>query len=304
MTEPQRVLVVGSIALDTVETPAGRREDALGGAAVYASLAASFFAPVCVVGVVGQDFPIQHMRLLQSRGIDTSGIEVREGATFRWTGRYRGDMNSAETLSTELNVFADFRPNLSDSFRAAEYVFLANIDPELQLSTLAQLADPRVVVCDTMNFWIESKRDAVAGVLARAHIALLNDAEARQLSGHSSLRRAASAILEMGPECVVIKKGEHGALLVKNDGSIFIVPTYPLDAPVDPTGAGDTFAGAFIGYLAWCQGAGTPELKNAALRASAVASFDVEGFSLDRLESLTLDEIEARVVELIDLTTP
>lgn len=292
---------MGSIALDSVETPSGRRDSVLGGAAVYASFAASFFAPVSVVGVVGRDFPVQHLRLLQSRGIDTSGIEVRQGLTFRWSGRYEGAMNSAQTLSTDLNVFGDFRPTLPDSLRTAEYIFLANIDPDLQLSTHAQLHRPQAVVSDTMNFWIESKREAVLAVLARSRIALLNDAEARQLSGVSSLKGAASVILDMGPECVVIKKGEHGAMLVTKD-SVFMVPAYPLDTAVDPTGAGDSFAGAFVGCLASRGGVGTPQLKEAALRGSAVASFGVEGFSLDRLKGLTLDAIEARVVELIELT--
>jgi sugar/nucleoside kinase (ribokinase family) len=297
-----RVLVVGSIALDTVETPSGRRENVLGGAAVYASFAASFFSPVCAVGVVGRDFPIQHLQQLQGRGIDTSGIEVKDGSTFRWSGRYEGDMNSAETLSTHLNVFADFLPHLSDSLRSAEHVFLANIDPDLQLSVLSQVEGPRIAACDTMNFWIDGKPDALREVLTRVDVVLVNDAEARQLTGLPSLSAAAHAILGLGPRCVVVKKGEHGAYLVTSD-SAYIVPPYPLETVVDPTGAGDSFAGAFVGYLASSCDVGTRELKRAALRGSAVASFAVEGFSLGRLQELTIGEIESRVVELIDLST-
>jgi sugar/nucleoside kinase (ribokinase family) len=297
----RRVLVVGSIALDSIETPYGVRAAALGGSAVYASYAASFFAPVLAVGVVGKDFPVEHLLMLKSRGIDTGGIEVRDGATFRWEGRYRGDMSSAETLSTQLNVFGAFRPQLAADYRTAEYVFLANIDPELQLSVLAQLQDPRIVVCDTMNFWIDSKREMVAKAFAQSKIAMVNDAEAKQISGEASLRRAALSILGMGPEYAVIKKGEHGGLLVGRD-FMYMMPAYPLDTAVDPTGAGDSFAGAMLGYLAACRETSPKQTKRAALRGSAVASFAVEGFSLERLQEISSEDIEARVRELVEFT--
>ena len=294
-TDP--VLIVGSMALDSVRTPAGHVTDALGGAADYAGVAAAFFAPVQLVGVVGDDFPAEHLDFLKGRGIDLSGVQtVPGGKTFRWAGYYDFDLNVAHTLDTQLNVFADFQPALSPAHKNAPYVFLANIDPTLQLQVIEQVEKPRLSVCDTMNFWIEGKPDALRDVLRRVDIAFMNDAEARQLTGKLSVVKAAKALQEMGPRTVIIKKGEHGALLF-HGSEHFAAPSYPLEDIADPTGAGDTFAGGFIGYVASQGNANMDTLRKAVVYGSVMASFNVEDFSLNRMRTLTHPEIAARYKE-------
>ncbi len=294
MPTPAPVLIVGSMALDSVKTPAGEVKDTLGGAADYSGVAASFFAPVQLVGVVGDDFPPEHLEFLRSRGIDLAGVQtVAGGKTFRWAGYYDFDLNVAHTLDTQLNVFADFQPVLPDAYKRAEYVFLANIDPALQLQVLSQVEHPRLTVCDTMNFWIEGKRDALLEVLKRVDIAFMNDAEARQLTGQLSVIKAAKALQALGPKTVIIKKGEHGALLFSGD-THFAAPSYPLEDITDPTGAGDSFAGGFIGYVAAQGDTSAATLKKAVVYGSVLASFNVEGFSLNRLRTLTQADIDSR----------
>ncbi len=282
------------MALDSVKTPTGEVKDTLGGAADYSGVAASFFSPVQLVGVVGDDFPAEHLEFLRSRGIDLAGVQtVAGGKTFRWTGYYDFDLNVAHTLDTQLNVFADFKPVLPDAYKKAQYVFLANIDPTLQLEVLSQVESPTLTVCDTMNFWIEGKRDALLEVLKRVDIAFMNDAEVRQLTGQMSVIKAAKALQAMGPKTVIIKKGEHGALLFSGDQH-FAAPSYPLEEISDPTGAGDTFAGGFIGYVASRGDVGVATLKKAVVYGSVMASFNVEDFSLNRLRTLTREDIAAR----------
>lgn len=296
MTNREHVLIVGSVALDNVRTPFGEVKDALGGAAVYSSVAASYFAPVRLVGVVGTDFPEKHVRFLASRGIDLAGLQRVEGKTFRWSGYYDFDLNQAHTLDTQLNVFQHFRPMIPESYRDSEYVFLANIDPELQLQVLDQVRAPRLSICDTMNFWIENKRDALLEVLKRVDVVFMNDAEARQLCGTFSLIKAARQIREMGPSAVIIKKGEHGAVLV-SDNTYFAAPSYPLEDVTDPTGAGDSFAGGFVGYIAATGDISEASLRKATVYGSTLASFNVQDFSLGRLCMLTQDDIANRYCE-------
>ncbi len=291
------LVIVGSLALDTVKTPFGNVKDALGGAATYSSYAASFFSKPAIVGVIGGDFPEKHLRLLQQREIDTSGVAVdKSGKTFRWEGSYEYDMNEAKTVKTELGVFASFRPQLPDSYKDAEYVFLANIDPELQLEVLQQMKKPKLVLLDTMNYWINNKKQHLLGVIKKVDILLLNDAEARQLFETPNLVKAAAAALKLGPKFVIIKKGEHGALLF-GDGSHFSAPSYPLETIKDPTGCGDSFAGALIGYLASKNSSSESDLRKAIIYGSVVASFNAEGFSLERLKKLSVTEIEKRYRE-------
>ena len=291
------VLIVGSMALDSVKTPTGEVKDTLGGAADYSGVAASFFSPVQLVGVVGDDFPAEHLEFLRSRGIDLAGVQtVAGGKTFRWAGYYDFDLNVAHTLDTQLNVFADFKPVLPDAYKKAQYVFLANIDPTLQLEVLSQIEAPTLTVCDTMNFWIEGKRDALIEVLKRVDIAFMNDAEARQLTGQTSVIKAAKALQALGPKTVIIKKGEHGALLFSDDQH-FAAPSYPLEEIADPTGAGDSFAGGFIGYVASQGDVGVATLKKAVVYGSVLASFNVEDFSLNRMRTLTQADIAGRYRE-------
>jgi sugar/nucleoside kinase (ribokinase family) len=295
------LLVVGSIALDSVETPSGLREEVLGGSATYFSTAASFFNPVRMVATVGEDFPDVHVSFLASRGVDLAGLERRPGRTFRWKGRYDVDLDTAHTLDTQLNVFADFRPELPQGFRDSQYVFLGNIDPELQCQVLEQVRAPRFVACDTMNFWIAQKREALAKTLKRVDLLFVNDAEARQLAGEHHVVKAARRILACGPRTVVVKRGEHGAILFSGE-HVFAVPAYPLAAVCDPTGAGDSFAGGFMGYLARARKQEPTVLRRAVVVGSVLASFAVEQFSLERLATLTPDEIRARYGELRALT--
>lgn len=295
------LLVVGSVALDSVETPFGKVEEVLGGSATYFSYAASFFTRVRVVATVGQDFPEAHIRLLKDQGVDVSGLTVSAGRTFRWAGRYGYDLNDAQTLDTQLNVLAAFRPALGPDLRGVPFLFLANIDPELQLDVLGQMAGrPRLVALDTMNFWIAGKREALVRVLAEVDVVTINDAEARQLAGEPNLVKAARAIAALGPRTVVVKRGEYGALMV-SDGTFFIVPAFPLDSVFDPTGAGDTFAGGFMGYLASRERVDASALRRALVYGSVMASFTVEDFSLRRLARLTEGEIRQRFAAFQDL---
>jgi len=295
------LLVVGSVALDSVKTPFGKVTEALGGSATYFSYAASFFAPVRVVGAVGGDFPREHLELLRKRGVDVSALEVLpDQKTFRWTGEYGFDLNEAKTLDVQLNAFATFKPKLGSVHRKARFLFLANIDPVLQLDVLSQMDQPGLVALDTMNFWIEGKREDLLRVLARVDVLLINDAEARMLAREPNLIKAARAIATMGPKTVVIKRGEYGALLVSN-GQFFFAPAYPLESVFDPTGAGDTFAGGFMGYLAQQDATDAAALRRAMVRGAAMASFTVEDFSLERLKRLESREIEERLRIFADM---
>ncbi|MGI8908353.1 MAG: PfkB family carbohydrate kinase [Candidatus Sumerlaeaceae bacterium] len=292
------VLVVGSVALDNVRTPFGEVKEALGGSCAYAATSASYFADVAVVGVVGGDFPPEHFQLLQSRGIDTDGLEVdANGSTFRWRGYYEYDMNQAHTLETALNVFAKFQPKVPDSLRKHPYVMLGNIDPELQLEVLAQMEKPRLAMADTMNFWIEGKQETLLKVLKQCDVVLLNDAEARQLCDTANLQKAARQLMKMGIGRVIIKKGEHGCLMF-SEKDYFVAPAFPLEKVKDPTGAGDTFAGGFIGYLAGARNLDETTFRQAVIVGTTMASFTVEEFSLARIGHLQHEEIVARCARL------
>ena len=287
------ILVVGSVAYDTVETPFGRAEKVLGGSASFFSVAASFFTPVNLVAVVGDDFGEKERAAFGGRPIDLEGLERAAGKTFHWQGKYSYDLNARDTIRTDLNVFEFFEPRIPAKYRTSEHVFLGNIDPVLQRRVLEQVDKPRLVALDTMNFWISGKPRELQETLALADVLLINDAEARQLSGEWNIVKAARAVRAMGPRVLVLKKGEHGVLMFGEEGS-FAAPAYPLEEVFDPTGAGDTFAGGFLGYLA---GAGTldePTLRRAVVMGSTLASFCVEAFSLDRLLRLTREEIRAR----------
>ena len=299
--QAQPALIVGSIGLDTVQTPFGSVTDALGGAASYAAAAASFYAPVRLVGVVGEDFPSPYLELLKARGVDLAGVEVRSGRTFRWSGYYEYDLNTAHTVSTHLNVFESFRPRLPEAYRDSPYLFLANIDPELQLSVLEQVLHPALTLCDTMNYWIESKRKHLLAVLERVDVVLLNDAEARQLCDTTNLVAAARSILGMGPRAVIIKKGEHGAVMCTGR-SHFSAPSFPLEEVRDPTGAGDSFAGGLVGFLAYAGDPCERNLRKAIVFGSVMASYNVEDFSLNRLLSLTPELVLERYRQFHDIS--
>jgi sugar/nucleoside kinase (ribokinase family) len=286
------VLVVGSVALDSVETPSGRRDEVLGGSASFFSTVASLFTPVSLVAVVGEDFPEEHLRFFASRSIDLAGLRRAPGRTFRWKGRYVGDLNQAESLDTQLNVFETFDPVLPDAYRQARHVFLANIDPDLQFRVLDQVRSPAFVACDTMNFWIQGKREALCQTLRRVDCLLVNDAEARLLTGEHNIVRAARGIQRMGPRQVVVKRGEYGAMVVGEE--IFAIPAYPLEEVRDPTGAGDTFAGGFVGQLADLGRIDADTLRRAAVMGAVAASFAVQDFSLDGLKHLTRTDLEIR----------
>ncbi len=288
-----KLVVVGSAALDTLETPFGKVEDTLGGSAIYFSLAARHFSPVGVVGVVGDDFPGHHVVMLREHGVDTAGLETEAGRTFRWSGRYDFDMNTAHTLDTQLNVFAGFKPKLPDSYRQADFLFLGNIDPQLQLDVLRQISRPRFVALDTMNYWISSKRDELTEVIRQVDAVLINEAEARQYAETYSLLKAARQILALGPKALIVKKGEYGCVLFA-DGCYFVSPAYPLEEVKDPTGAGDSFAGAFMGYLARGGDLGEAALRRAIVHGSVVASYTCEEFGVERLKSLDAAAIAER----------
>ena len=303
------ILVVGSVAYDTVETPFGRAERVLGGSASFFALAASFFAPVNLVGVVGEDFGEGQLAKLRGREIDLEGLERAPGKTFHWQGKYSFDLNARETICTELNAFETFKPKIPARYRRSDHVFLGNIDPVLQRDVLDQVERPRLVACDTMNFWIEGKPEELRKTLSRVDVLLINDAEARQLSGEWNVVKAARAIRALGPRILVVKKGEHGVLMF-TEGESFAAPAYPLEEVFDPTGAGDTFAGGFVGYLA-AQTAGAAAgadrdyavaLRRAVIMGSTLASFCVEAFSVDRLLRLTRPEIDARYRLFKELT--
>lgn len=295
------LLVVGSVALDSIETPSGRAERVLGGSAVYFSVAASYFTEVGLVAVTGRDFPEAHLDFLKERRIDLRGLTRESGLTFHWKGRYDGDLNAAETLETQLNVFETFRPRIPAEYREVDLVFLANIDPELQRAVLDQVKRPRLTICDTMNFWIQGKGDALRETIKRVDILIINEGEAQLLSRQSNMIRAYHAIASLGPKTVVIKKGSHGALLF-TPSSVFSAPAYLLETVTDPTGAGDCFAGGFAGYLAAARDFSEGELRRAVIYGSVLASFNVEGFSLDRLRTLRRDEIDDRFAAFRRLT--
>ena len=287
------ILVVGSVAFDTVETPFGRAEKVLGGSASFFSVAASFFVPVSLVGVVGEDFGPAQLAAFAGRSIDLEGLERMPGKTFHWQGKYSYDLNSRQTICTDLNVFEFFKPRIPPRYRTSSHVFLGNIDPVLQRDVLDQVERPQVVACDTMNFWIQGKPEELKKTLSRVDILLVNDAEARELSGEWNVVRAARKIRAMGPRTLIVKKGEHGVLMFTETGS-FAAPAYPLEEVFDPTGAGDTFAGGFMGYLAGSPNPDDDAMRRAVIMGSTLASFCCEAFSLDRLLRLTKPEIEER----------
>ena len=297
------VLVVGSVAYDTVVAPAGRRDDALGGSATFFSVSGSYFAPVTLVAVVGDDFRSEDIELLRSHDVDTSGLERRPGQTFRWSGVYSTeDVNTRSTLDTQLNVFAQFAPELSDRQRRMPYLFLANIDPELQLQVLGQMVDrPRLVALDTMNFWIEGKNSSLRRVIREVDVLFIDEGEARDLSSEVNIVKAAAHIRGLGPDTVVIKRGEHGVLMFQGDAP-FAAPAVPLENVMDPTGAGDSFAGGFVGYLAATGGLSPNGMRRAAVAGSVMGSFAVEGFSLDGISSLSVDDIERRFRLLTEIS--
>lgn len=297
------LLVVGSVAFDMIETPFGKSNRIIGGAATYISLSASFFhQPIRLLSVVGGDFPTDKIRLLEDRGVDTTGLQIRpKEKSFFWAGRYHNDMNTRTTLATELNVLADFQPTVPDSYQDCQYVMLGNLSPHVQRSVIEQLRHrPRLVVMDTMNFWMETQWDELQKTLRMVDVLSINDEEARQLSQEYSLVKAARRILNMGPHTLIIKKGEHGALLF-HENKVFFAPALPLEDVFDPTGAGDTFAGGFIGYLAHTQDISFDNMKRAVIYGSAMASLCVERFGTERLEQLTQDEVYKRVQKFVDL---
>jgi len=294
------LLVVGSVALDSVSTPFGQTADALGGSAVHFAVAASLLHPVRVVGVVGDDYPMAELERLGGRGINWSGVEHAKGESFRWKGKYSYDLQSRETLETRLGVFADFNPKLPSGAEAARYVFLGNIDPELQLNVLDQVTAPTLVAADTMNYWIQSKRDVLMALLRRVDLLMVNDSEARELSGDWNIHRAGRWILERGPKRVVIKQGEFGAFLLE-PGRTFHIPAFPLEEVFDPTGAGDAFAGGFMGYLARTKGANTAQMRRAMVYGSVMGSYSVSGFDIKGFEAVSTADVEDRVRQFTDL---
>ncbi len=295
------VLVVGSVAFDSLKTPYGEAQEILGGAATYFAITASYFAPVNIVAVVGDDFGPEQLKAFEGRAIDTTGIERAAGRTFRWSGEYTGDMNEARTLDTQLNVFERFQPKLPAPYLSSDFVFLANIQPTLQLAVREQLPNARLVGLDTMNFWINGTPEELRRTLAHVDVLIINDKEARMIAGVDNLRRAASAIRKLGPRILVVKRGEYGACLFQ-ENSIFFAPGYPLEEVHDPTGAGDTFAGGFMGYLASCGDVNDRALRRGLIYGSVMASFAVEEFGVSRLLRLTRSEIDARFNEFKSMT--
>jgi sugar/nucleoside kinase (ribokinase family) len=295
------LLVVGSIALDSVYTPFGETADALGGSAVYFSIAGSLLAPVRVVGVIGEDYPVEELERLAARGIDWSGVERADGESFRWKGKYSYDLQSRETLETRLGVFAAFEPKLPESYLDARFVFLGNIDPVLQLRVLDQIRSPRLTVCDTVNYWIQGKRSALLALLERVDVLMVNDSEARELSGDWNIHRAARWILARGPKRVVIKQGEYGALMMEPDRT-FYAPAFPLEEVFDPTGAGDAFAGGFMGYLARTGDTSPEAMRRAMVYGATMGSFAVAGFGLRGFDGVRLADVLHRVQQFTELT--
>ena len=295
------ILVVGSVAFDSVKTPFGEADDVLGGSATYFSVSASYFSPVNVVGVIGRDFTDEHQGVFKRHNIDTSGLVQTDGETFRWRGQYGYELNEAQTLDTRLNVLETFDPEIPDSYTDSAYVFLGNIDPVLQSRVLDQIKSPKLVACDTMNFWIDSKLDDLKRTLARIDMLVINDGEARMLSGEANLVQAANKIRAMGPERLIIKRGEYGVLMF-NEDSIFGAPAFPLEEVFDPTGAGDTFAGGLMGHLARAGDMSDSTLRQAIVFGSVMASFNVEAFSLNKLSALTRTDIQGRFEQFKKLT--
>lgn len=295
------LLVVGSVALDSIETPFGKKNEVLGGSATYFSMAAGFFTNVSLVAVVGQDFPRRYVTLLKSRNVDTKGLQIEKGKTFRWKGRYEYDMNTAHTIYTHLNVFRNFSPHIPKEYKNIKHVFLANIDPDLQRFVLDNLCAPKLVACDSMNFWIENKRRSLLKLLKRVDIFMANDAEARELSCEVNLVKAAKFITRSGPHTAIIKKGEHGVLYFSDD-KFFSAPGYPLESIYDPTGAGDSFAGGFMGYLSRFDKIDCSRIRKAIIYGSVVASYNVEDFGPTRLLTLKKSEVYKRYKEFQSLT--
>ncbi len=295
------ILVVGSVALDTIKTPYSRCEEVLGGSATFFSFSARLFSRVNLVAVVGRDFPAKYLKLFRDKGIGIKGLETADGETFRWEGEYEWDFNSAKTVATHLNVFSDFNPKLPAEYKHSKYVFLANIDPEIQEKVLRQVVNPKLVACDTMNLWIENKKKQLIKFLKNVDILFLNDGEARQLSGENNLLKAAKAIFKFGPKRIIIKKGEHGAMLFSKD-SVFCVPAFLLEEVYDPTGAGDTFAGGVMGYLASHDSLSDTAIRRALVNGNIMATFAVEDFGPWRLVGLTKTEVAQRLKAFKRLT--
>ncbi len=295
------ITVVGSVAFDSIVTPFGKADRALGGSATYFSVAASFFTKVQLVAVVGEDFTAEEMKVFEGRNIDTSGLERVAGKSFFWSGEYSYDLNVAETKDTQLNVFADFHPVLPEQFRSPRVLFLANIAPELQWDVLQQCRRPQLVALDTMNYWISSQKEALTRIISAVDLLVINEGEVRQFTGEANLIKGARQMLQLGPKTLVIKRGEYGVLMVNSD-SVFAVPAYPLESVFDPTGAGDTFAGGFLGYIASKEAPTAADFRKAIVFGSVLASFNVESFSLERVRTLTMPEIEARYREFKALT--
>lgn len=297
------LLVIGTLAYDTIETAHERREEILGGSAVYFSLASSCFTPTALVGVVGRDFRAEHIAALEGAGVDLEGLEIADGETFRWSGRYEADWNTRHTLDTQLNVLEHFDPKVPERHASARFVFLANSSPQVQARGLDQVLDPEFVMLDTMNLWIDVAREELVQLLGRVDAVVLNDEEARMLTGEDNLWRAAKGVRELGPRIVVLKKGEHGAFLLAEDWR-FSVPGFPVESVVDPTGAGDSFAGGFMGYVAATGDCEPPTLRQAMLYGTAAASCCVEGFSTEQIEGRSMEEIQRRYEQLLRMITP
>lgn len=302
MNEENSILVVGSVAFDDVETPFGKRKNSLGGAAIYFSIAASKFAPVKIVGVVGKDYPIEAIKTLQEHNIDTTGLEIREGETFRWGGKYHNNINLRDTLYTHLNVFSEFKPKISEVHKVAPYIFLGNIQPELQLEVLNNVENPKFVALDTMDLWINTAKDALTEAISRVDLLIVNDSEFVQLSNELNLRKGLNKIHKLGPKYIVVKKGEHGAL-ISNNNMLFYVPAFPVLQPTDPTGAGDSFAGGLVGYLASHNSVNFRELKKAIIYGSVLGSYCVEDFGIDGLLNLDKKLIENRYKQIRKLVS-
>lgn len=288
-----KLLVAGTVAYDSIETPFGKAENVLGGSALHFTNAASFFADVGIVATVGQDFKLSEIEFLKERNVDMSGLAVNEGKTFRWEGKYGYDLNQAITLKTELNVIETYKPHVPEGFRDTDFLFLANIDPDLQAYVIDQVRSPAAIVLDTMNFWIEHKYDQLMEVIRRVHMLVINEAELREISKEHNLVKGARKIIDQGPTCVVVKRGEYGVFMMNRD-EIFLAPAFPLEDVFDPTGAGDTFAGGFMGYLANIGDASSETIKQAIVMGTVMASFNVEDFSINRIKRLAYEEIRER----------
>ncbi len=288
-----KLLVAGTVAYDSIETPFGKADNVLGGSALHFTNAASFFTDVGVVATVGSDFDMEDISFLKERSVDMSGIEVDHGKTFRWEGRYGYDLNQAITLKTELNVIEAFKPKVPEDYRNAEFLFLANIDPDLQLHVIEQVNKPVALVLDTMNFWIENKYEALMKVIARVDMLVINEAELREITKEHNLVKGARKLIDLGPVCIVVKRGEYGVFMMNRD-EVFLAPAYPLEDVFDPTGAGDTFAGGFMGYLSNVGEATSETVKQAIIMGTVMASFNVEDFSINRIKRLTMPEIKER----------